>query len=151
MIVVSRWKSKRKKPMTQTNIASDMNVEKRAERFAAEAVRNMRMNQLGELWAMVERGMTEARLMAESTKDSSDEFRARLAATMLSLRDEFIIVHAYTEAMLPTPKKPGTSQIAREDLDFYEAVNNRLGVMENEYRRFAGALPTGFLTDFPIL
>lgn len=137
--------------MTQTNITSDMNVEKMAERFAAEAVRNMRMNQLGELWAMVERGMTEARLMAEAMKDPSDEFRDRLAATMLSLRDEFVIVHAYTEAMLPTPKKQGTSHIAREDLDFYEAANNRLGVMENEYRRFADALPTGFLTDFPIL
>lgn len=135
--------------MEQMKPSSDKDIERTAQRLASEAIRNIRLRELGDLWLKVQRSMSEARLKSESTMkpDTPNDVKTRLTARMLGIRDSFIILYARTEALLPAHSDPSKSKLKSEDLGFYESVNDRLHVMDMEYRRFMDALPVPYLTD----
>lgn len=135
--------------MEQMNPSSDKDIKRTAEKLASEAIRNIRLRELGDLWLKVQRSMSEARLKSESTMkpDTPNDVRTRLTARMLGIRDSFIILYARTEALLPAHSDPSKSKLKSEDLGFYESVNDRLHVMDLEYRKFMDALPVPYLTD----
>lgn len=135
--------------MEQMKPSSDKDIEKTAQRLASEAIRNTRLRELGDLWLRIQRSMSESRLKSESTMkpDTPNDVRTRLTARMLGIRDSFIVVYARTEALLPAHSDPSKSKVKDEDLDFYESINDRLHVMDMEYRRFMDALPVPYLTD----
>lgn len=135
--------------MEQMNPSSDKDIERTAQRLASEAIRNIRLRGLGDLWLKVQRSMSEARLKSESTMkpDTPNDVKTRLTARMLGIRDSFIILYARTEALLPAHSDPSKSKLKSEDLGFYESVNDRLHVMDMEYRKFMDALPVPYLTD----
>lgn len=135
--------------MEQMNPSSDKDIERTAEKLASEAIRNIRLRELGDLWLRIQRSMSEARLTSESTMkpDTPNDVKTRLTARMLGIRDSFIILYARTEALLPAHSDPSKSKLKSEDLGFYESVNDRLHVMDLEYRKFMDALPVPYLTD----
>lgn len=135
--------------MNQMNTPSDKDIESTAKNVASEAIRNIRNRELEGLWMKIQRLMSEARLASESVigPDTPNDVRTRMTARILSIRDSFIVVYAHTEALLPVSKDLSKSKVNDEDLDFYESVNNRLHVMDTEYRRLMDALPVPFLTD----
>lgn len=135
--------------MEQMKPSPNKDIERTAEKLASEAIRNIRLRELCDLWLKIQRSMSESRLKSESTMkpDTPNDVRTRLTARMLGIRDGFIILYARTEALLPANNSPSKSKVNDEDLGFYESVNDRLHVMDMEYRKFMDALPVPYLTD----